>query len=384
MLSVFQRMPFDRADTMIVWSVAALLLIGLVMVTSASLNVAAADYGSAFYFAKRQAVFLLLGLTVAALVYWLVPISLLRSLRGLAILTAFAALLVVFLPGVGMTVNGSRRWLNLGAFSVQASEIAKLCLVVYLAGYIDTRKDIIQTSAKAFVGPAVLLVMLAGLLLMEPDLGAVVVIGICALGMLFMAGVKLRYFVGLVCLALVAVALLIWVEPYRWARFISFLDPWEDRFGSGYQLTQSLIAFGRGHWAGTGLGQGVQKLFYLPEAHTDFVFAVLAEELGLIGVSLMVFMFAGLMYSIFRLSHKLQLQDKLHASMLVLGFGLIICSQAVINMSVTMGLMPTKGITLPLVSYGGSSLVITLVMLALILRAGAELSAESNAAGRAD
>lgn len=378
MLNWFKRIPFDRADLMIVWSVAALLMIGLVMVTSASLNVGAADFTGPFHFAKRQAVFLGLGLGIAALVYWVIPTSTLKKFRGFAIVAAFIALLIVFVPGVGMSVNGSRRWLNLGMFSVQASEIAKLCFVIYLAGYINTHKGIIRTSGKAFFGPTILLGMLAFLLLLEPDLGAVVVLCICTLGMLFMAGVKKRYFAGLVGLAVSAVALLIWIEPYRWARFTSFLDPWQDRFGSGYQLTQSLIAFGRGHWSGTGLGQGVQKLHYLPEAHTDFVFAVYAEEMGLIGVALMVLIFSGLSYSIFKLSRQLQLKDKLYESMLVLGFGLIICSQAVINMSVAMGLMPTKGITLPLVSYGGSSLVITLVMLALILRAGAELSVESS------
>lgn len=366
------RVRLNHLNPTILWSSIILLLTGIVMVTSASLHVAASQTGNAFYFSEHQSVYLLLGLMAATFVYFLVSLEWLKKLRFVALLVAFATLILVLIPGIGTMVNGSRRWINLGLFTVQASEIVKLCFVVYLAGYIETRKQALQHDKKAFFGPLGVLVVLASLLLAEPDFGAVVVLGICALGMLMMAGVPTKYFIILVA-GVSAVGVLVAVaEPYRVQRLMSFLDPWSDQYGAGYQLTQSLIAFGRGHWFGAGLGQGVQKLFYLPEAHTDFVFAVLAEELGLVGVMGVIAVFACLGYSLFRLGWQLQQHGSSHSAQLVYGIAMIICSQAFINIGVTMGILPTKGLTLPLVSYGGSSLIISMVMLALVLRAGAE------------
>jgi cell division protein FtsW len=366
------RVRLDYLHPVIFWSGLVLLLTGIVMVTSASLHVAESTTGNAFFFSEHQAAYLLLGLVVAAGVYFLVSLEWLRQLRFVALAVAFGTLVAVLIPGIGLVVNGSRRWINLGLFTVQASEIVKLCFVIYLAGYIETRKQELRHDWKVFSGPIAVLGLLAVLLLLEPDFGAVVVLGICTLGMLMMAGVPIRYFIMLASGVLLAGALVAVAEPYRVARLMSFLDPWSDQYGSGYQLTQSLIAFGRGHWFGAGLGNGVQKLFYLPEAHTDFVFAVLAEELGLVGVAAVLGVFVCLGYSLFRLGWQLQQHGSSHSAQLVYGIAMIICSQAFINMGVTMGILPTKGLTLPFVSYGGSSLIISLVMLALALRAAAE------------
>lgn len=371
-----------QLDPLILWCTLALALIGLVMVTSASLHVAARDYGGAFYFSGRQMGYLLVGFVAAAVVYCYVPLALLRRLRYVALAVAIVTLLVVLVPGIGSRVNGSRRWINLVAFTVQASEIVKLCFVIYLAGYIDSHRDQLKQAPGAFVGPMAILGFFAFLLLLEPDFGAVVVLGICALGMLMMAGVPAKWFAGLMGFLVVVGGVLAAAESYRVKRLMTFLDPWNDQFGDGYQLVQSLIAFGRGHWTGAGLGQGVQKLFYLPEAHTDFVFAVLAEELGLVGVCAVLAVFAGLGYAIFRLARRLEQENSIHAAQLVYGIGMIICAQAFINMGVTMGLLPTKGLTLPFVSYGGSSLVISFVMVALVLRAAAERTTPSFADGR--
>lgn len=358
----------------ILWSAVCLMLVGVVIVTSASLHVAASEAGDAFYFSVHQAVYLLLGLVVGGLVYFLVPIQLLLKTRLLALLAGFIALVLVLLPGIGVAVNGSSRWINLGVITVQASEVAKLCFVIYLAGYIDTNRTQLKQHWQAFLGPMLVLAGLAVMLLLEPDFGAVVVLGICALGMLLMAGVPLLYFGVLMVLALLLGGVIAVAEPYRVARLLSFINPWQHQFDSGYQLTQSLIAFGRGHWFGVGLGHGVQKLFYLPEAHTDFVFAVWAEELGLAGVSFIVGIFTLLGYSMFKLAWRSQQDGNLHGAMLVFGFGMIICTQAFVNMGVTMGILPTKGLTLPFVSYGGSSLMIFTVMLAITLRVAAEQS----------
>lgn len=356
----------------ILWCSIALLLIGEVMVTSASLHVAAVNTGEPFHFSLHQAIYLLLGLVVGAFVYFFVDLEWLRKLRFLALLGGLGALVVVLLPGLGVEVNGSRRWIGVGGLTLQASEVTKLCFIVYLAGYIDKHQADLQHNWQAIVPPLVVLVAMSILLLCEPNFGAAVVLGICTLGMLMMAGVPFRYFAIMAFGVLLVGGIVAVAEPYRVERLVSFIHPWEDRFGSGYQLTQSLIAFGRGHWFGVGLGEGVQKLFYLPEAHTDFVFSVLGEELGLAGVLAVVALFSGLGYSLLRLGRHLQTRGMRYHAQLVFGISLIICAQAFINMGVTMGVLPTKGLTLPFVSYGGSSMVIMEVMVALALRAAAE------------
>ena len=270
-------------DRPLLWTVALLALAGLVIVTSASLQIAETRLDSPFHYGLRHGIYLLASVGLGVFVYCCVPLTLLEKLRFAMLPVALVALVMVFIPGLGREVNGSTRWIALPGLTIQASEIVKLCFVLYLAGYIAQHKAALESGWKAFLLPLGVLAALTFMLLLQPDFGAVVVLGIAAMGMLFLAGVPtLRFLIiGLAVVALGAVVAL--AEPYRVARLMSFTDPWADQYGAGYQLTQSLIAFGRGHWLGVGLGNSVQKLFYLPEAHTDFVYAVMSEELGLLG-----------------------------------------------------------------------------------------------------
>lgn len=356
-------------DKWLLVSVITLALLGLVMVTSASLQIAETRLGSPTYFALRHGIYLMLAVGAGLATYVLVPLALLEKLRYVALIAAAAVLVLVLLPGIGREVNGSQRWISLAGITVQASELAKVGFVIYLAGYIRQWQAALQQEWGAFIRPLAVLSVLTFLLLLEPDFGAVVVLGLTAMGMLFMAGVSSKRYLLVVLVGVVLVALIAVAQPYRMARLLSFIDPWADQFGSGYQLTQSLIAFGRGHWLGVGLGNSVQKLFYLPEAHTDFVYAVMAEELGLLGNLALILLFSLICYRIFRIAVQLLAAEKVFAGQMVLGFGLILAAQAFINMGVNMGVLPTKGLTLPFVSYGGSSLVICAVMIALVLRA---------------
>ncbi|MCU5786175.1 cell division protein FtsW [Alcanivorax marinus] len=369
-------------DRPLLWAVALLSLAGLVIVTSASLQIGETRLGNPFYYGMRHGLYLLAGVGVGLFVYCCVPLTVLEKLRFAALPVAVVFLLLVFVPGLGREVNGSTRWIALPGLTIQASEVVKLCFVLYLAGYIAQHKAALETRWKAFLVPLGVLGALTFMLLLQPDFGAVVVLGITAMGMLFLAGVPtLRFLlIGLAAVALAAVVAL--AEPYRVARLMSFTDPWADQYGAGYQLTQSLIAFGRGHFMGVGLGNSVQKLFYLPEAHTDFVFAVLAEEWGLLGVLAMLAGFTVLGWRVFRIGHGLEERGFLYHAYLVYGCALVFCAQAFINVGVNMGVLPTKGLTLPFVSYGGSSLLISAAMVALVLRAGAEQS-RLQARGRA-
>lgn len=354
------------------WLIAAVMMLavtGLVMVTSASLQIAEVRLGSPSYFALRHGIYLVMAIAAGILTYVLVPMALLEKLRHVALIAAVAVLVLVLFPGIGREVNGSQRWISVAGFTVQPSEIAKMGFVIYLAGYIREWREPLQTSWSAFLKPLGLLGVLTFLLLLEPDFGAVMVLSLTAMGMLFMSGVPSKRYLLVLLIGAVLAALIAVAQPYRVMRLMSFLDPWADQFGSGYQLTQSLIAFGRGHIWGVGLGNSVQKLFYLPEAHTDFVYAVLAEEFGLLGNLVLISLFSLVCYRIFRLAMQLLEQGKIFTGQMTLGFGLIIATQAFINMGVNMGVLPTKGLTLPFVSYGGSSLIICAVMIALILRA---------------
>ncbi|ASK34861.1 putative lipid II flippase FtsW [Alloalcanivorax mobilis] len=364
--------PGARFDRPLLWTVLLLALAGLVMVTSASLQIAETELGNPFYYGLRHGIYLLISVGVGALVYCCVPMALLEKLRFAMLPVALVALVLVFVPGLGREVNGSTRWIAIPGVTIQASEIVKLCFVLYLAGYIAQHKAALESRWKAFLVPLGVLGVLTFMLLLEPDFGAVVVLGITAMGMLFLAGVPtLRFLlIGLGAVALAGVVAM--AEPYRVARLMSFTNPWADQYGAGYQLTQSLIAFGRGGWLGVGLGNSVQKLFYLPEAHTDFVFAVLAEEWGLLGTLAMVAGFGVLGWRVFGIGRALEERGFLYHAYLVYGTALVFCAQAFINVGVNMGVLPTKGLTLPFVSYGGSSLVISAVMVALVLRAGAE------------
>ena len=274
----------------------------------------------------------------------------------------------MLIPGIGRVVNGSRRWLAIGPIGIQVSELAKVTMILYLSGYLVRQQHSVGQSIIGFIRPMIVLGIFAFLLLLEPDFGATVVISGTVMAMLFLTGVKIRYYLGLMVMVGVSLAFLAVSSPYRMARLTAFLNPWADQFNSGYQLTQSLIAFGRGGWFGVGLGDGVQKLLYLPEAHTDFLFAVLAEELGLTGILLVLILYSILVWRGFMIGFNAFSQGRLFAAFAAYGVTFWLGLQAAINMGVNSGLLPTKGLTLPLLSYGGASLVVNCIVIALLLR----------------
>ena len=356
-----------RLDWGLLVAFAALAGVGLVMVTSASINLADRELGQPFHYLFRQAAYLLVGLPLAALVFR-VRLAWWSRAGMVALLAALALLLLVLVPGIGRTVNGATRWLALGPVNLQVSEPAKLLVLVYLAGYLVRRADEVREHLSGFLKPMAVLGLVCLLLLAEPDFGATVVLLATALTMTFMAGVRLGWFAVLLGLCVAALGLLAVASPYRMARLTAFVNPWADPFNSGFQLTQSLIAIGSGGLTGLGLGGSVQKLFYLPEAHTDFVFAVLAEELGLGGVVALIGLYAFVVFRSFAIAEAARRAGEAFASYLAYGLGTWLGLQAFINMGVNMGLLPTKGLTLPLVSYGGSSLVVMCLVAALLLR----------------
>ena len=341
-----------------------LLMIGFIMIASASIHIADVR-GEPFAFAIKQGIFLLLALVSAVLVVQ-IPVSWWRENGWLLLFVALLLLVVVLLAG--KTVNGSTRWLRFGAFNIQPSEIAKLFLLAYLAGYLDRRREEVLESWWGFCKPLCVMFLASLLLLLEPDFGATFVIMAAAAGMIFLSGAKVLKFAALLGVISVLGTLLILWKPYRLQRLMSYVDPWADQYNTGYQLTQSLIAFGRGEWFGEGLGNSVQKLFYLPEAHTDFVFAILAEEFGLVGCMVVVVLFAVLVYRGLSIGLAAERQGLRFAAFLAYGVSLLLGIQAFINMGVNAGLLPTKGLTLPLVTYGGSSLIMSCVCVALLQR----------------
>ena len=345
----------------------ALLGLGLVMITSASSEVAAVNAGNPLYHMIRHLVYVVIGL-IAAGATLLIPLAAWQRMSGLLLLAAFAVLVLVLIPGIGREVNGSMRWIGFGIFNVQPSEIAKLFVVVYLAGYLVRRQEEVRESWMGFIKPIVVLIPMAGLLLLEPDFGATVVMLGAGAAMLFLGGVGLFRFALLAGAAIGAVFVLVQTQEYRLQRLITFTDPWADQFGSGYQLTQALIAFGRGEWFGVGLGNSIQKQFYLPEAHTDFVFSVLAEELGMIGALATVGLFVFVGVRALYVGLWAERAKQFFAAYVAYGLAFLWIGQFLINIGVNIGLLPTKGLTLPFLSYGGSSLVICCVSLALLLR----------------
>lgn len=361
------RARLPRMDYLLLFAVMALAALGLVMVASASITLADRELGQPFYYALRQAIYIGAGVLLGMGVYRL-RLALVEQAGLLLLLTAFALLLAVLVPGVGTQVNGSVRWLNTGLFRLQVSEPAKLMILLYLASYLNRYGEEVRTQLSGFIKPLALLGLAAILLLLEPDFGATVVMLATAMGMIFIAGARLWQFGGMLGLGGVSLAGLAVSSPYRMERLTTFLNPWADPFDSGFQLTQSLIAIGRGEWFGVGLGASIQKLFYLPEAHTDFVFAVLAEELGLLGVCVVIALYAVVVWRAFVIAIQAEKAGNGFASLLAHGIGIWIGLQAFINMGVNMGLLPTKGLTLPLMSYGGSSMVVVCAAIALLLR----------------
>lgn len=345
----------------------ALLGLGLVMITSASSEVAAVQSGNTLYMMTRHLVYLLIGLGACG-VTMMIPVATWQRLGWMMLLGAFGLLLLVLVPGIGREVNGSMRWIGFGAFNVQPSEIAKVFVVIFLVGYLIRQQQEVRESWMGFFKPFIVLLPMAGLLLMEPDFGATVVMMGSAAAMLFLGGVGLFRFSLMVVLAVASVVVLVQAQPYRMARLTNFTDPWADQFGSGYQLTQALIAFGRGEWFGVGLGNSVQKQFYLPEAHTDFVFSVLAEELGVVGSLITVALFLFVSIRGMYIGMWAERAKQFFGAYVAYGLSFLWIGQFLINIGVNVGLLPTKGLTLPFLSYGGSSLVICCASLGLLLR----------------
>lgn len=347
--------------------VSSIVLLGLVIVTSASISIASKEAGDPFLYLERQFVLVVAGAIAASLAF-AIRTEWLEKSALLLLALAGVLLIAVLIPGIGHSVNGSRRWIRLAGFNFQASEAARVMVLIFIASYAVRREAELRSSLLGLIKPLLVVGLFFGLLLMEPDFGAAVVLTATAFGVLFLAGARWRDVIGLAVIGtglLVAVAM---SSPYRLRRLTSFRNPWEDPFDSGFQLTQSLIAIGRGGWTGVGLGESVQKLFYLPEAHTDFLFAVLAEELGLLGILLTIGLFVALAWRalyIARLANEAGLKFQ---SYLAAGFGIWVAIQAFINMGVNMGALPTKGLTLPFMSYGRSSLIVTLAWVGVLLR----------------
>jgi len=364
-------LQMDQLDPVVLIVCLGLLSIGIVMVASASISIADRNLSSPFYYLQRQLVFALIGLVAASVVYQIRLVQWEKS--GVALLGfALFLLVLVLIPGVGKTVNGSTRWISMGVLNLQVSEVVKLFLLIYVAGYLVRHGEEVRNSLWGFIKPMLMVGVAGLLLLLEPDFGSTVVIIGTVLVMTFLGGVRFTQFAAFLVLFCGAAMMLVVSSPYRMERLTSFMNPWADPFDTGFQLTQSLIAIGTGGWLGTGLGGSVQKLFYLPESHTDFLFAVLSEEFGFVGVCFVITLYSLLFFRSIKIGLQAEKSGNRFAAYLAYGIGVWITLQAVINMGVNMGLLPTKGLTLPLMSYGGSSLVICCMAIGLLLRINRE------------
>jgi cell division protein FtsW len=364
-----RRMPAE-VDLALLWSALILLLTGMVKVYSASIAIAEVGRftgNQPAYYLVRHGVFLVIGLVAAACAFQ-VPLATWQQLAPWLFVAGFVLLALVLIPGIGRDVNGARRWLSLGIVNLQPSELMKLFAVLYAADYTVRKMPHMHDLKKAFLPMAGAMVAVGVLLLKEPDFGAFVVIISIAIGILFLGGMRARLFAGLIVVLVAAFAVLFIVSPYRRDRIFGFMDPWADAFGRGYQLSHALIAFGRGELFGVGLGASVEKLFYLPEAHTDFLLAVIAEELGFAGVVAVIVLFGLLIQRAFVIGRQAVALDRLYPALVAQGVGIWIGVQGFINMGVNMGLLPTKGLTLPLMSFGGSGILANCVALAILLR----------------
>lgn len=354
-----------------------LVCVGLVFGTSASVAIAESMTGDSLYYLQKNLLFLVVG-GMAAVVIAMIPMRVWKDYSHWVLILALGLLVLVLVPGVGVRVNGSQRWLNLGFFNFQVSEFAKLAMLAFMASYLVRQGEQLRTSWIGFGKPMIILGTALVLLLLEPDFGSAVVISATILAVFFLAGIHLWRFILTLCLLVLLLGYLATSSDYRMQRILSFMDPWADQFNSGYQLTQALIAFGRGEWFGVGLGNSLQKLFYLPEAHTDFVFAVVAEEAGLVGAVFLIGLLWALGQRILRIGRRCIVEGQgnevmQYAGYLVSGIGLLFLFQCFINIGVSCGLLPTKGLTLPFVSYGGSSVLVWSALMAMVLRADCEL-----------
>ena len=364
------RGPTAEYDRSLAWAALLLVATGLVMVYSASIATAESSRftgGNSAYFLARQAVFLGVAIFAATLTF-MIPVAFWQDSAPWFFLAGLLLLVMVLVPGLGREVNGARRWLNLVVFNLQPSELMKLAAVLYAADYTVRKHAVMKSFKKGLLPMLGVMLGVSWLLLREPDFGALVVVAITTFGILFLGGMNGRHFIALVGMLGVGFAALVLSSPYRMQRIFGFMDPWSDAYGKGYQLSHALIAFGRGEWFGVGLGASIEKLHYLPEAHTDFLLAVIAEELGFAGVALVIGLFVWLVIRAFAIGRQAALQDRHFAALSAQGIGIWIGFQTLINMGVNTGLLPTKGLTLPLMSFGGSGLLVNSVALAILLR----------------
>lgn len=362
--------PAGDLDPLLFWSSVLLLIFGLVMVYSSSIAYAEGSRASGFqasYFLWKHLIFLMIGVIGGGFAFQ-VPVRTWQQISPWLALAGLLLLFIVLIPHIGREVNGSRRWLPLGFANIQPSEVMKLIVVLYAADYTVRKLPDMKSFKRAFLPMAAMIILIGALLLREPDFGAFVVISCIAFGILFLGGMNARIFGLLLCVALIGFVLLIWLSPYRRERLFGFADPWKHELQSGYQLSHALIAFGRGEWTGVGLGASVEKLFYLPEAHTDFLLAVIAEELGFVGVLAVIVLFAIFVHRAFAIARRAHQLEQHFAGLVAQGVGLWIGLQSLINMGVNMGILPTKGLTLPLMSYGGSGIVANCLAVAILLR----------------
>jgi cell division protein FtsW len=369
-LSSRDKISTPTYDQGLLWIVLVLLGLGLVMVYSASIALAEADKATGHqttYFLVRQAIYLVISIS-AAFVAFQVPSDTWQKMAPYLFLTGLALLVLVLIPGIGRSVNGSRRWLSLFVINLQPSEFMKLFAAIYVADYTIRKAALMDSFTRGFLPMLAVMLLVGGLLLREPDFGAFAVVAAISISILWLGGIHGRIFAGLLVLLLVGFVILIWSSPYRLQRIIGFMDPWADPFGKGYQLSHALIAFGRGEWLGVGLGASVEKLLYLPEAHTDFMLAVIAEELGFVGVLAVVALFSWLVLRIFGIAKEAIANERYFSALLVQGIAVWMGVQGIINMGVNMGILPTKGLTLPLLSFGGSGILANCIALAVVLR----------------
>jgi len=367
---VKQQAPMAEYDHTLVWLAVLLLGIGMVMVYSASIAIAEGSRATGnqpMYYLLRHSAFIAVSI-VSAVIAFQVPLRVWQRAAPYLFLFGLGLLALVLVPGIGREVNGSRRWLSLYFVNLQPSELMKLFVVLYAADYTVRKAAVMHSFRKGFLPMLVVMLLTGWLLLREPDFGAFAVITVIAMGILFLGGMNWRLFAGLIVMLVIGFLLLILASPYRMQRMIGFMDPWADPYGKGYQLSHALIAFGRGEWLGVGLGGSVEKLFYLPEAHTDFLLAVIAEELGFAGVAAIIVLFAWIVARAFAIGRRAVALERYFPALLAQAIGLWIGVQAIINMGVNMGVLPTKGLTLPLLSFGGSAVVTTCCAIAVLLR----------------
>lgn len=359
-------------DGLLLTAVLGLVGLGFVMVASASFPVGARDYADPFFFVMRHGIAVILALT-CGLICFAIPIKVWERSGIWLVLLCCLLLLLVLVPGIGRTVNGATRWIPLGPFNLQPSELIKFVAVIYVSGYLVRRQLEISTSLLGFVRPMVLIGLAASLIMVQPDFGTTAVLLATVMALLLLGGAAWWPFVLLFVAVAAGLALLIWIEPYRLERVTSFINPFDDPFNTDYQLSHALIAMGRGELLGVGLGNGIQKQFYLPEAHTDFLLAVIGEELGMVGVLAVILTFALITWRAFAIGARAQALDEHFSAYAAHGFGLLLGMQAFISAGVNTGLLPTKGLTLPFVSYGSNAIIASVMMAALLLRIDFEL-----------